>query len=83
MAAEMCEGDGVRGYSLLVRTVPFTIFTAGLGTGDEGFAVDGSLPSKVQVWIPASKKHTSFMLRCCKEIRGRLKHFFINKAANF
>lgn len=28
-------------------------FTAGFGTRAERFYVDGSLPAKVQVWIPA------------------------------
>lgn len=32
-----------------------SFFAAGFRTGTERFDVDGSLPAKVQVWIPANR----------------------------
>lgn len=34
-------------FSLSGRTLTLVVLAVGVGTGDEGFAVDGSLPAKV------------------------------------
>ena len=58
--AGWCGGE-VRAYGLLVLTGTVTVLAAGLGAGAERLTVDGPLPAKVQVGIPATEtsEHTS------------------------
>lgn len=54
----------IEGYTVLVLTMTVTIFAGGIRTRDKCFAVNRSLPAKVQVWIPAMHNITMVTLEC-------------------